>query len=468
MDLRDYLRVLRSRWLLIVVSTLAGVAVAALVTANTTPVYTATTQVFVSAADDQTSVSSALTGSQFSQNLVKSYVAVATSTPVAQAVINDLGLSMSPSQLASEVKATVPLNTVVITLSVTDRSPQLAQQIAVSLADQFSKAVTALEQPNAGGASLVKVSVTQPATLPTAPSAPRPKLNLALGLLVGLAIGVGAAVLRETLDTRVKTVGALQDLTGLPALGVLALDKDVPKHPLITQAGQSSPRAEAHRQLRTNLQYVNPDERPRSFVVTSSVPREGKSTTAVNLAIAMAQGGEQVLLLEADLRRPRVAQMLGLEGSVGLTDILVGRAEVADVVQRFGAVPGLGVLAAGTLPPNPSELLGSQHMFELIRELEKMSVVIIDAPPLIPVTDAAVLSVATGGALLVVALNKVRRDQVRQSMTNLDTVGGKLLGTIANMVPARSMEAYGTGYAGDYVKGGRSAKQDWQVVQAGR
>ena len=435
MDLRDYLRVLRSRWLFILICTLVGVGIAALVTATTTPIYTAQSQVFVSAADDQANVSSALTGSSFSQQMVKSYLAVAESSPVAQAVIDDLGLTMTPTQLADKVTATVPLNSVVITLTASDPSPQLAQQIANSLATQFSAAVTRLSQPLVGGASLVKVTVVQPAELPKTPSSPRPKINLALGLLVGLAIGVGGAVLRETLDTRVKTVATLHEIVDRPTLGVLALDPDVPKHPLITQTAISSRRAEAFRQIRTNLQYVDPDRHPRSFVITSSVPQEGKSTTAVNLAIALAQAGQSVVLVEGDLRRPRVADMLGLDSAAGLTDILVGRAHVTDVLQHWGGPGGLSVLASGTLPPNPSELLGSQHMVDLLRELERWAIVLVDAPPLIPVTDAAVLSAAAGGALLVVALNRVHRDQVRLSVDNLESVGGRLLGTIANMAP---------------------------------
>ena len=136
------------------------------------------------------------------------------------------------------------------------------------------------------------------------------------------------------------------------------------------------------------------------------------------------------------------------------------------MLQRWGGPDGLSVLAAGTLPPNPAELLGSQHMFDLVSALESRAIVIIDAPPLIPVTDAAVLSLATGGALLVVAVNKVRRDQVRQSMTNLETVGGRLLGTIANMVPSRALDAYGQGYSGAYgYSGSKSAKDDWQFAQ---
>lgn len=461
MDLRDYLRVLANRKVFIIVCALLGVGLAALVTMRTTPEYQSRARVFVSAADASDTVGSAYTGSLFSQQRVKSYVAVAESTPVAEAVIDDLGLALTPEEVKAKVAATTALDSVVITLTATDPSPELAQQIALSLTDQFSAAVASIEQPTAGGKALVKVSVVEPATLPGGPFTPRPKVSLALGLLVGLAVGVGGAVLLETIDTRIKTIEEVADDSALPTLAVLARDPEVPKRPLITQAGVASPRAEAFRTLRTNLRYVDVDNAPRSFVVTSAVAQEGKSTTAANLAIAMAQAGEAVVLVEGDLRRPRVGELMGVRDEVGLTDVLIGRSGVHDVLQPWGGPGHLVVLAAGTLPPNPSELLGSQQMVDLLRELEHEALVVIDAPPLLPVTDAAVLSAVSGGALLVVALGRTRREQLRRAQESVHSVGGTLLGTVVNWAPPRGRETYGYGYGYGYAYGGEREGGEW-------
>ena len=235
-------------------------------------------------------------------------------------------------------------------------------------------------------------------------------INLALGFLVGLAIGVGAAVLLETLDTRIKSIESLTKYFDQPLLGVIGYESEAEKKPLLTDSPSQSNRAESFRQVRTNLQFVDIDHRPKSIVVTSAVPREGKSTTAINLAMTIAQTGQPVFVIEGDLRRPKIADYLGIEGNAGLTDVLVGRATVDEVMQPWGSTGNLWVMAAGPLPPNPSELLGSQAMADLIRHLEKRATLIIDAPPLLPVTDGAVLTRLAGGALMVIATGKTRRE----------------------------------------------------------
>ena len=245
-------------------------------------------------------------------------------------------------------------------------------------------------------------------------------INLALGFLVGLAIGVGAAVLLETLDTRIKSIEALAKHFDQPLLGVIGFEAEAEKKPLLTDVPGQSKRAESFRQVRTNLQFVDIDHRPQSIVVTSSVPREGKSTTAINLAITIAQTGQPVFLIEGDLRRPKVADYLGIEGGAGLTDVLVGRATVDEVMQPWGDTGNLWVMASGPLPPNPSELLGSQAMADLVHHLEKRATLIIDAPPLLPVTDAAVLTRLAGGALMIIATGKTRREQLRTAEQNIE------------------------------------------------
>ena len=271
---------------------------------------------------------------------------------------------------------------------------------------------------------------------------PNLKLNVALGLLVGLALGVGVAVLREVLDTRVRTDADVARVTDTSVIGTIPDDDDAPEHPLIVQSSPHSQRSEAFRRLRTNLQFLDIADRPQSIVVTSSLPGEGKSTTSINVAITLADAGTRVALVDADLRRPSVAKYMGLEGSVGLTTVLIGRASVEDVIQPWGN-GYLHVLPAGQVPPNPSELLGSLAMAHLLEKLTaQYDVVIVDTAPLLPVTDAAILSKLTGGALLVVGADKLHRNQLAESVGALETVGARILGIVVNRQKRKQSDQY--------------------------
>jgi capsular exopolysaccharide synthesis family protein len=195
--------------------------------------------------------------------------------------------------------------------------------------------------------------------------------------------------------------------------------------------------------LRTNLQFVDAAGGARSFVITSSIESEGKSSTASNLAIALDNAGHKVIVVDADLRRPKLATYMGIEGAVGLTDLLIGRADMEDAVQQWGH-GGLHVLPAGSVPPNPSELLGSAAMQSLIGRLEdEFDYVLFDAPPLLPVTDAAVLSKSVGGAIVAVAAGRAHRNQLAASVTALENIGARLVGFVLTMLPAQGPHAYG-------------------------
>jgi capsular exopolysaccharide synthesis family protein len=248
-------------------------------------------------------------------------------------------------------------------------------------------------------------------------------------------------VVREMLDNTVKNSEALQELVGAPVLATVPTDASAPKAPLITGDATRSPRAEALRQLRTNLQFVDVDRPVRVLVVTSALPGEGKSSTAVNLGVVFAEAGQRVLLIDADLRRPKLAEYLGVEGAVGLTNLLAGQAKPDDVVQPWG--PNLWVLPSGFIPPNPSELLASRHMADLLRMFrERFDMVIIDSPPLLPVTDAAVLSTCADGAVMVARAAKTSSSQISGALRALQAVNARLLGCVLNMVPARLSDPY--------------------------
>jgi capsular exopolysaccharide synthesis family protein len=458
-DLHDYLRVVRKRWRTICVVTLVLVAFAALLTMWSPKVYQARTQLFVSTSGGQDSTQ-LLQGNTFTQQRVKSYSDLITTPSVLDPVIKNLGLDLTADQLGKKITASVPLDTVLIDVMVDDQDPKQAANIAAAVGKQFSASVIDLERVSDNAPSPVKVSVVRPPAVPTSPISPKPLRNIALGVVLGLLVGLGVALLRDTFDTSIKSERDVKDATDETIIGGITYDPDGPKHPLIVQSDPHGPRAEAFRALRTNLQFVDAATHPRSIVFTSSLPGEGKTTTTANLAISMAAAGARVCVIEADLRRPRLLQYMGMEGSVGLTNVLIGQAELVDVLQPFGDT-GISVLGAGQIPPNPSELLGSETMARTIRQLEGMfDYVILDAPPVLPVTDATVLSTLAGGVVVVTGCSVVNKEQLGRAIAAIHAVNGNVLGVVVNRIPTRGANAesyyYSEGYAP--MSGDRSRK----------
>ena len=455
MDTRDYLRVIRRYWKFIVAFTLTGVLLGAGASAFIRPTYTSEIQLFVAIQSSGTATDLAQ-GNTFSQARVQSYVKTVGSPIVLQPVIESLGLGITPEQLAKQVRATTDANTVLINISVVDDSPVHAQAIAQAVGDSLVKAVDSLEKPRSGGLSPVGLSIIKPATAPATPSAPNTGLYLLLGAVIGLAVGIGGALLRSVIDNRITGEVDLRVVTNSPLLGGISFDSEAAKNPLLTQVSPHSPRAEAFRQLRTNLQFANVSGRAKTIVITSSLPGEGKSTTATNLAIALSQTGQTVCLIDADLRRPMVGEYLGLERNAGLTTALVGAADVNDLLQQWGE-GSLYVLASGEIPPNPSELLGSSEMIDLIHSLERaFDTVVIDAPPLLPVTDAAVLAQHVGGVVMVVRSQKLKQQELAKALEALDMVSANLLGVVLNGLPAKGPDSYSYGY---YTSGNQSTSR---------
>jgi capsular exopolysaccharide synthesis family protein len=451
MELTDYIRILRKNWLIIVVATLLGVGIAAVWSLTRTPMYQAQSTVFVST-QAGSSITELQQGSSFTQSRVMTYSNLVTTPIVMNPVIAELGLGMTASELGARVSASAATGTTLISITVTDADPVQAAEIANALGASLAAAVEsieAIETPEGTQASPVRLSRVQDALPPLSPSSPNVPLNLALGGLIGLALGIGVAVLRSVLDTRVRTPRDVEQVTDRPLIGAIAYDPRAKERPLIVHADPLSPRAESFRALRTNLQFLDMGGRS-SFVITSAMPSEGKSTTTINLAIALADAGKRVALIDTDLRKPKVAEYLGIEGGVGLTDVLIGRTRVGDVMLPWGQ-RSLYVMPAGKIPPNPSELLGSRQMHALLEVLERdFDVVLCDAPPLLPVTDAAILAKATSGAIVVISAGRTSRHQLSSAIDALQTVDANVAGLVMTMVPTRGPDSYAYGYGYGY------------------
>jgi len=306
------------------------------------------------------------------------------------------------------------------------------------------------------------IRVVDPALLPKGPVRPKTALNTALGAFGGLLVGLALAFLRETFDRTLKSPDDLERETGFAFLGLLPLFETIAvggrrrragarpeaPHELLVHEQPTSRLAEAARAIRTNVLFMSPDRQQRRILVTSAASGDGKTTVACCLAIAMAQAGHRVLILDCDLRRPRMHRIFGKSNDVGVTSVLLDRTLLTP--ETWGtAVPGLSVLPSGPLAPNPAELVQSDRFASLLTELDKhFDRIVIDSPPIVPVTDAAILSKCVDGTILVARAFTSSRDLVSHAARLLRDVGGPILGTVLNAVdPDRRTEYYY--YGGD-------------------
>ena len=453
MELKDTIAALRAGWFLPVIGLLLGGGVAALATLLMTPTYTSSTQLLVTSTDASTTTA-AYQGSQFSQNRVTSYVQLLKSERLSEGVISELDLGIPAEDLQERIEASVVPDTTVLNVVVTDTSAERARDLTVTIAEQFSALVDEIEtattvSPDPAVPPVVtvpvKVTVLDTPEAATTPSSPSLERNIAVGVLVGLILGFATAYLRLRLDRSVRDVKDAAALTGAPVIGLLPRDPELLKTHVLSRNSRSLA-SEGYRQLRTNLQFLSVDEPPRVIMVASSVPSEGKTTLAVNLAVTLAEGGKKVTVVEADLRRPRVVRYLGLVEGAGLTNVLSGNAELGDVLQGT-SIEGLSVLAAGSIPPNPSELLSSARLRTVVDELRATNdYVIVDTPPLLPVSDGSAIAVSMDGVLLSVRYGSTERDALERAQAVLAGVGAKTLGVVFNIMPPRADVATSYGY----------------------
>lgn len=308
-------------------------------------------------------------------------------------------------------------------ITAASRSIKLKQETYTMLLQQYERArVTEAIRART-------LSVVEPAVVPQSPSKPRKKLNIALGLMVGLAGGIGLALLFENLDTTLYTAEQIEEVSELSALGKIPT---VRRQMQITFFNGNSPQGEAFRRLRTNLFTLDHDAPLQTLLVTSAEPREGKSTIVANLAFAIAQSGRKVIVVDGDLRRPTLHKIFDLSNEIGLSSIL-NQELTLDEAMQDSKIPGVQVLTGGPLPPHPAELLGSPQMTALLEQLvQQFDMVVLDTPSLLAVTDAAVLAPIVDAVVLVVGRAQARRESVRVARQQLADVKARSIGVVVN------------------------------------
>ncbi len=431
MTFAEYVLVLQRRWRVWGAGLAAGLLAAVLVILLSPTRYTATAMSFVTVAErvDSSGQSEIFQGSQFAVQRVKSYAPLVKSPEVLDPVIAQLGLSTTSLELGRQVSVSSAPETVLLDVSVSDADPALAARIADAISVRLGAVIEELETPRDSEVSNVKVSLAQPAAEPTSPSSPRVLVDLTLGAAAGLALGLAGAMLRQSLDRRIKSPHDVRVLTGMSPLGSSVHERSAHRRPLVALDWRSSA-AERYRTVRTALKFAAVDHDLRHFVVTSSTTGEGKTTVTCNLGIAWAQSGASVCLVEADLRRPSVSRFLGIDGSIGLSDVLVGERDLDEVLVSWNDAM-LTVLPAGSLPPDPAALLGSVAMTSLVAQLRaRFDVVVYDSPPMLSVTDAVVLGRLVDGVVLVIRSAVTRRDQVAGCLETLRGSRLALLGSV--------------------------------------
>jgi capsular exopolysaccharide synthesis family protein len=494
--LRSYLALARRRKWWIAIAAILGLAASVALSVRQPDQYVATAQILVQPSGASTAPGSA--PSAVTPTDVQTDVQLLTSAQVERAVSGRLG--SSPSVSAAEIAQTN-----VIAISAISRSPSRAALIANTYAKAFVnlqqdsaiKELTAVElqlrtqirtlgtrisnlhgQSSAASKQLVLlnqqavlreqlaqmqvsgavttggVEIVTPALAPGSPSSPKPLQDGLLGLAAGLILGIGGAFLRDSFDDTLSSKEAAEQLTGAPVLALVPMITSWKKRkkPLVVSVSRPlSPSSEAYRSLRTSLQFIRQDHLLRTLVVTSPAAREGKTSTVANLGIVFAQAGERVVLVSCDLRRPRLGQFFGLDEQAGLTSVLLGEQSLPDVVQPVPGHDTLWLLGSGRLPANPAELLSgpaARAMFAALRA--EFDLVIIDSAPVLPVTDAALLSKDADGTLMVVASGQTKRIELRRATEKLGQVNATVIGALLNETTRQTGYGYGYGYGYAY------------------
>jgi polysaccharide biosynthesis transport protein len=414
----------------------AGVGVAAAYTMRQQPVYRAESMVLLEIRGSGT-VAEAIAGGVVSPDFIDFYADLIPTPDVLGPVIARLDLGLTPSQLARRIDVQATSNTVVIRIGVRDGSGERASTIARVVAEQFRTVVATVAPVRLDGRPPVNVQLVSPEAAPWTRLAPRPVVNIVLGLIVGLIVGLAAFALLRRVSRPVSSRELVARVTDAPVIGTILDSPDAVHRPLNVRSRLARP--EAYRMLRTTLRLSRPDLDEQCLVVTSSVHGEGRSSTAVDLAISMANIARRVLLIDADIDNPGLADLLQLDGSTGVSQVLAGEIAFENTVRTWRTPLmdyGVDLLPAGAPMPGAGRQLASAAMEEMLSTLRGLyDRIIIDTGPLLSTVDGAFLAARTDGALLLVDTRHTRQRNLVESVGRLEMAGATILGVVLTRVP---------------------------------
>ena len=442
MTILDFVRMLRANLKLLMIGLLVGALLGFGYSLLQPKVYASSSTGYVTIGEGS-GIGDVISGSVAAKEKAAAYLALIKSSAVADQIIAaNPDMNLTRGQIQGSLTAEVDPNSALIKVSAEANSPEAAQALANGSLEAVAKVVNDLE-----GSSAVRVIPLEDAPLNSSPVSPNVPKLVAFGAAAGLGLVLAAVLLRRTVDTKLRTRDDATKATKAGILGVLPLSEELTEENILRTKNDHISQ-EAIRQMRTNLRFVNVDQPPRSIIVTSAEPGEGKSTVSTSIARALADAGEPVVIIDADLRRPTIAKKFKIDSKVGLTQVLAGQVQLSDAVRQFEDTQ-LFILPAGRIPPNPSELLGSEKMRSLIQELSSEFTVIVDVPPVLPVTDAALLSTAVDGVVIVGSVGKTRKENLAEAVENLRKVSANLLGVVINRAPRTGLgnSYYGFAYS---------------------
>lgn len=447
--LMDLLKIIRKHLPTMIIAFVIVVAAVSAYTFLAPPKYTATAQAMATynASQDGESISQQSTGGTYISNQITSYPTLAATEKVLKPVINELGLDETVDDLAGQITVTNPTNTAFVNIAAVDGDPKQAADIANAVAESLK---TVIENDlYTGDTSPVKVSIVQKAQTPLTKSSPKTVLYLAVGVVLGLIVGVFAALIKDLLNTRVEEPSDVRGVVRASSLGSVPVDDSLESKRPVLVSQPNGAIAEEFRRIHTNIDFLQTDRTEgvgQLLVITSAQPSEGKTTMAINTAVALAEDGAKVLLIDADLRHPSVAHHLGIEGAAGLAHVLSGQMGPKDVVQSYWK-PNLHILPGGKRPANAGVLLGSETMKLMVEQaLTQYDYVIIDTAPLTVSNDGAVFGRWAKGLLLVVSRNVCEKKSLQEAADTLATAQVPVLGFIFNRADPKKTNTHSNYY----------------------